>query len=109
MQTCRNNRRRAQRAAAIVAGAMITPPQWKGEPAVAADSSSSLCDMWAEKEVQSGGIKFTGIHHVAIICADLERSLEFYCGLLGACSVRIREIRRRSVVCAERLSTCRLR
>lgn len=25
----------------------------------------------------------SGIHHIAIICSDLERSLEFYCGLLG--------------------------
>jgi catechol 2,3-dioxygenase-like lactoylglutathione lyase family enzyme len=27
---------------------------------------------------------FRGVHHVAVICADLERSLAFYVGLLGA-------------------------
>lgn len=25
----------------------------------------------------------TGVHHIAIICSDLDRSLEFYCELLG--------------------------
>jgi catechol 2,3-dioxygenase-like lactoylglutathione lyase family enzyme len=25
-----------------------------------------------------------GVHHVALICANLEASLDFYCGVLGA-------------------------
>lgn len=28
-------------------------------------------------------IQFTGVHHVAVICENLERSIDFYCGLLG--------------------------
>lgn len=77
-------RGRPLRSARFAAHAMVTQAEWQGTPAAAADSSSSLCDAWAEKEVQSSGIKFNGIHHVAIICASLDRSLEFYCGLLGA-------------------------
>lgn len=35
-------------------------------------------------------IGFVGIHHVGVICKNLERSLEFYCGLLGlkTCDLR---------------------
>eukprot|EP00249_Psilotum_nudum_P005886 c19303_g2_i1 orf=418-981(-) len=29
------------------------------------------------------GIGFVGVHHVGFICENLERSLEFYCGVLG--------------------------
>jgi len=28
-------------------------------------------------------IEFTGVHHVGMLCEDLGRSLDFYCGLLG--------------------------
>eukprot|EP00245_Coleochaete_scutata_P001136 TRINITY_DN1137_c0_g1_i2.p1 TRINITY_DN1137_c0_g1~~TRINITY_DN1137_c0_g1_i2.p1 ORF type:complete len:149 (+),score=16.65 TRINITY_DN1137_c0_g1_i2:281-727(+) len=28
-------------------------------------------------------IGFTGVHHVGLLCENLERSLDFYCGLLG--------------------------
>ncbi|XP_024372715.1 glyoxylase I 4 [Physcomitrium patens] len=28
-------------------------------------------------------IEFTGVHHVGMLCESLERSLDFYCGLLG--------------------------
>jgi len=28
-------------------------------------------------------IEFTGVHHVGMLCEDLQRSLDFYCGLLG--------------------------
>ncbi|GHP05584.1 hypothetical protein PPROV_000433400 [Pycnococcus provasolii] len=30
-----------------------------------------------------GAVKFTGVHHVAIIVSNLERALDFYCGILG--------------------------
>lgn len=30
------------------------------------------------------GLGFQGVHHVAVICANLEASLDFYCGTLGA-------------------------
>lgn len=33
--------------------------------------------------VSAAGIGFVGIHHVGVLCENLERSLEFYCGLLG--------------------------
>lgn len=74
---------RPVRARRVVTRAMVTQAEWTGTQAAAADSSSTLCDAWAAKEVESS-IKFSGIHHVAVICASLERSLEFYCGLLGA-------------------------
>lgn len=28
-------------------------------------------------------VEFTGVHHVGLLCENTERSLEFYCGLLG--------------------------
>ncbi|CAK9860306.1 unnamed protein product [Sphagnum jensenii] len=28
-------------------------------------------------------LEFSGVHHVGVLCENLERSLEFYCGLLG--------------------------
>ena len=28
-------------------------------------------------------IEFTGVHHVGFLCESVERSLDFYCGLLG--------------------------
>jgi catechol 2,3-dioxygenase-like lactoylglutathione lyase family enzyme len=28
-------------------------------------------------------IEFTGVHHVGLLCESVEKSLEFYCGLLG--------------------------
>ncbi|GAB4820282.1 hypothetical protein N2152v2_007328 [Parachlorella kessleri] len=34
-------------------------------------------------EVDRGSIQFHGVHHVGLLCESLERSLDFYCGLLG--------------------------
>jgi hypothetical protein len=31
-------------------------------------------------------VEFTGVHHVGLLCENTERSLEFYCGLLGMCT-----------------------
>lgn len=33
----------------------------------------------------SGEVVFHGVHHVGILVENLERSVEFYSGLLGAC------------------------
>ncbi|MCO5586630.1 hypothetical protein L7F22_040571 [Adiantum nelumboides] len=35
-------------------------------------------------------IGFVGVHHVGILCKDLDKSLEFYCGVLGmkVCDLR---------------------
>lgn len=32
---------------------------------------------------RAGRILFHGVHHVALLCESLERSLDFYCGVLG--------------------------
>lgn len=39
---------------------------------------------------EDDSIGFVGIHHVGVLCQNLERSLEFYCGLLGleTCNLR---------------------
>ena len=31
----------------------------------------------------AGRVKFQGVHHVGLLCEDLEASLKFYKGLLG--------------------------
>jgi hypothetical protein len=28
-------------------------------------------------------LEFSGVHHVGVLCENLEQSMEFYCGLLG--------------------------
>jgi NADH:ubiquinone oxidoreductase subunit H len=33
--------------------------------------------------VAAGRILFHGVHHIALLCESLERSLDFYCGILG--------------------------
>lgn len=35
------------------------------------------------RPTRTGRIIFQGVHHVALLCASLERSLDFYCGVLG--------------------------
>jgi hypothetical protein len=35
----------------------------------------------------AGPVNFKGVHHVALICSNLERSLEFYQNILGECGV----------------------
>ncbi|KAK9816659.1 hypothetical protein WJX72_003370 [[Myrmecia] bisecta] len=38
----------------------------------------------AERVQYSGGrLTFQGVHHVGLLCESLEKSLEFYCGVLG--------------------------
>jgi len=37
---------------------------------------------------EATGLGFRGVHHVAVCCASLEASLDFYCGVLGACSAQ---------------------
>ena len=31
----------------------------------------------------ASAIEFTGVHHVGFLCENVEKSLDFYCGLLG--------------------------
>lgn len=42
-------------------------------------------------------VKVTGLDHIVLISADVERSLEFYCGQLGLAPVRLEEWRRGEV------------
>jgi hypothetical protein len=39
-------------------------------------------------------VEFTGVHHVGLLCENTERSLEFYCGLLGlsTCTIPLSSI-----------------
>jgi catechol 2,3-dioxygenase-like lactoylglutathione lyase family enzyme len=46
----------------------------------------------------SEDIRVTGIDHLVVNCSDVERSLEFYCGLLGLRAERVEEWRRNEVV-----------
>jgi catechol 2,3-dioxygenase-like lactoylglutathione lyase family enzyme len=41
-----------------------------------------------------GRVKVTGLDHIVLRCADVERSLEFYCGVLGLEGERVEEWRR---------------
>eukprot|EP00249_Psilotum_nudum_P016863 c26027_g1_i1 orf=1-489(-) len=66
------------RARRVVATANASSIQLNGTP------DSSVLDERKEE------IGFVGIHHVGLICQNLEQSLQFYCGLLGleTCSLR---------------------
>lgn len=38
----------------------------------------------ADSSALSGKVDFKGVHHVALLCENLERAMEFYQGILGA-------------------------
>ena len=40
----------------------------------------------AGSEAAHDAIPFRGVHHVGLLVEDLNRSLDFYCGTLGACT-----------------------
>ena len=39
-------------------------------------------------------VRVTGLDHIVIVCADVERSLSWYCDMLGLSPVRVDEWRR---------------
>ncbi|KAI5055111.1 hypothetical protein GOP47_0030256 [Adiantum capillus-veneris] len=53
-------------------------------------STSPLEILESSTDSEDDSIGFIGIHHVGVLCENLERSLEFYCGLLGleTCNLR---------------------
>eukprot|EP00250_Pteridium_aquilinum_P025166 c30256_g1_i1 orf=259-882(-) len=53
-------------------------------------STIPLDTLESSTDSEDDGIGFVGIHHVGVLCENLERSLEFYCGLLGleTCNLR---------------------
>ena len=42
-----------------------------------------FCYLLTRGHVAAGKVEFKGVHHVALICSNLEKSLEFYQGVLG--------------------------
>lgn len=54
----------------------------------AAASSGATKPAATPPPVGATGLGFQGVHHVAVICANLEASLDFYCGTLGAQPIR---------------------
>jgi glyoxylase I family protein len=56
----------------------------EGAPATLPEGVTDAYSLKAYAQNQSKGrIIFQGVHHVALLCASLERSLDFYCGVLG--------------------------
>ena len=55
---------------------------------------------------ESTGLGFQGVHHVAVCCADLQRSLDFYCGLLGATCVALRAVVLKPAGCGHSRGCC---
>ncbi|KAH7366108.1 hypothetical protein KP509_18G063700 [Ceratopteris richardii] len=60
----------------------------KGSCIKSSSVPADVIESSANSEDESIG--FIGIHHVGVLCENLERSLEFYCGLLGleTCNLR---------------------
>jgi catechol 2,3-dioxygenase-like lactoylglutathione lyase family enzyme len=52
-----------------------------GDAGEAASSSASSSAAAAARDLAP--VPWTGVHHVAVIVADLPRALDFYCGVLG--------------------------
>lgn len=64
----------------LSSGASLSLDHQESKTTTALASSSSEI---AETHKSLAPIPFKGVHHVAVICADLERSMHFYQGVLG--------------------------
>lgn len=62
---------------------------------------SNTCNMWLMVVLFGAGdaIGYHGVHHVGLLCSNLERSLEFYQGLLGEKNLRVLVILTSESVC----------
>ena len=75
---------RAAHCAAGVTTAGSQPRRCMQRASAAAGDSALVCDTYMQRaRTADPKIKFQGVHHVAVVCANLEQSLDFYCGLLG--------------------------
>jgi glyoxylase I family protein len=70
----------------------MTPPD-EAERARLAERRAELAQRYVKKPTERAASNARGIHHAALICSDVEKTIEFYDGVLGFPVVEITENR----------------